>query len=89
MNPDVGSLVHYFLAAQAAKQDADGVLEDLRFYVDADEANEPDFEHARRVHDWRNYIPEHLRAMWPRLSEEARITAMLVAIPIADREEWD
>ncbi len=47
------------------------------------------FRNEGRVHDWRNYIPEAVRELWPELSEEARLVALLVAEVGANREHWD
>jgi hypothetical protein len=51
--------------------------------------DEPEFNKARRCHDWRNYIPDELRSAWKDLSFEARVAAYLVAKPHADCENWD
>ena len=48
-----------------------------------------DFEHAGRVHEWRNYVPREVRAIWHELSDDARGVAYLIAEEAAGREEWD
>lgn len=48
-----------------------------------------DWENARRVHDWRNHVPEVIAHAWPLLDEQARVVAFLMASKMADAEEWD
>lgn len=48
----------------------------------------PQWRDARKVHDWRNHIPETMQSIWDRLSMEARIVAYIFAKQAADREEW-
>ena len=55
----------------------------------ADVIDQPEFSGAGRVHDWRNYIPSTLRALWNRLSTEARVVAVIMADCQASQEEWD
>ena len=50
---------------------------------------EPDFENARLVHDWRNYVPEAVRAVWAGLDETGRIAVYLTAEARASAEEWE
>jgi hypothetical protein len=40
-------------------------------------------------HEWRNYIPNHLRHTWRNLSEEARWLAYLFAERQARGEKWE
>ena len=49
----------------------------------------PDFENAGRVHDWRNHVGEHVKAIWATLSDHARRAIALDADQRADAEEWD
>jgi hypothetical protein len=48
-----------------------------------------DWEGAGRVHDWRNYVPDEVRALWRGLASEARGVAHIIAQDAADAEEWD
>ena len=52
-------------------------------------ANNPEFEKTTRVHDWRNYIPNTLQAVWPMLEFETRLVAVIMADEQASNEEWD
>lgn len=49
----------------------------------------PDFEHAGRVHDWRNHVPEWIPKSWSSLSTETRIVIYLMADYAAGEEAWD
>lgn len=49
----------------------------------------PEFNKARKCHDWRNYIPEVLIATWKDMSSEGRIAAYLVAECQAANEDWE
>jgi hypothetical protein len=55
----------------------------------ADADADPHWEQASRVHDWRNYVPNELKPFWSRLSHEARLVLLLVAIEASGREEWE
>jgi hypothetical protein len=49
----------------------------------------PEFDKAGRVHDWRNYIMEHLIILWDDLSRETRMAIAMIAQKQASEEEWD
>lgn len=49
----------------------------------------PNFEDDGRVHNWRNYIPEYVKAAWSKLSLETRAVAYVMAYTRAEAEEWD
>lgn len=42
-----------------------------------------------RVHDWRTYITEDVRACWDALTLEAKCAVIDCCQDAADREEWD
>ena len=44
---------------------------------------------AGKTHDWRNYISDELKELWPELNEETRAVAALITESIANSEEWD
>ena len=54
-----------------------------------DIAEVPAWEKGGKVHDWRNYIPDDIRRLWPRLSQDARVVAVVIADMQAEKEEWD
>lgn len=49
----------------------------------------PEWDKAGRVHDWRNYISEELRAIWATFTPEQRDAIGRNADEIAGREHWD
>lgn len=49
----------------------------------------PAWEEADRVHDWRNYINDDLRAFWYTFTIEQRVLIGENAQEIASQEEWD
>lgn len=53
------------------------------------DAINPDWENAGRVHDWRNYIDDDLRAIWDTFSDAQKIAIAKSAQRQADNEEWD
>jgi hypothetical protein len=54
-----------------------------------DDLEDPRWEAAGRVHDWRNHVPEEVRAMWPTLGREGRLGVYYMAQAAASAEEWD
>ena len=46
----------------------------------------PEWPAAGRVGEWRNYIPEKIRVIWPNLSLESRVIAFSVATNAANCE---
>ena len=50
---------------------------------------EPRWEDACLVHDWRNYIGERTRALWPSFTDEQKKALYLDAEEMSDREEWE
>lgn len=57
--------------------------------VPLDELDNPEFENAGRVHDWRNHVPEEVKEQWDQLSLDAKQVAYLAAYNEAENEEWD
>jgi hypothetical protein len=51
--------------------------------------DDPEFDKAIPVHDWRNYVVDHVRNMWIDLSREARYAVYLCCDDMASREHWD
>jgi len=53
-----------------------------------------DWEHpcwngASKVHDWKNYASEPVKAMWPSLTGNQKVAIASMLQDIADEEEWD
>lgn len=53
------------------------------------EADAPDWESGGRVHNWKNYVSEELRAMWSTFTVEQRGAIYRSAEESAGREEWE
>ena len=51
--------------------------------------NEPHWNEAGRVHDWRNHVSEYLIEFWGALSQETKVVIYLEAERNASREEWE
>lgn len=48
----------------------------------------PDFENAGRVHEWKNYISEEIRAMWRSFPDHLKQALARQAEEGASAEEW-
>lgn len=49
----------------------------------------PKWEEAGRVHDWRNYAGDTLRRIWPSFTIEQKYAVALSLQDAADNEYWD
>lgn len=49
----------------------------------------PEWDKAGRVHDWRNYVGKEVQAMWATFSDEQKQALYKQADDIAGREDWD
>lgn len=49
----------------------------------------PAFDRAGRICDWRNYVPDAVRAMWDTLPLLTRAAVYVTAQAGASAEEWD
>jgi len=63
-------------------------FQETNFFYNCD-VNNPQFESAQKVHDWRNYIPSNFREIWFDLSEETRMVIAIFAEWRADSEDWE
>ncbi len=50
---------------------------------------DPQFDRAGKVHDWRNHVGERTQAMWSTFSYTQRSAIALDAEDRAAAEEWD
>lgn len=50
---------------------------------------EPNWGRAGRVHEWKNYISDEIKAMWLTLSPELRAALARQADETAAMEEWE
>jgi hypothetical protein len=51
--------------------------------------NNPNWQNARKVHDWKNYTTEHIRLIWDSLTTDQKIIFSSAFQEIADNENWD
>lgn len=49
----------------------------------------PRFEDAGKVHDWRNYVPYDWQKNWFEFTERERQIIAVMAETQADKEDWD
>jgi hypothetical protein len=54
-----------------------------------DNYSSPDWTEDRRVHNWRNHVPEHVRVIWPSFSDEQKQHLAIWADELASAEEWE
>lgn len=54
-----------------------------------DAIQNPEWNKAGRVHDWRNYVCDLFRDIWEDLSEESKLIIAVMANERADGENWD
>ncbi len=53
------------------------------------DVDDPQWEKTTRVHDWRNHVGEHTKALWGTFTPEQRMAIALDAEELASQEEWD
>ncbi len=53
------------------------------------QARNPQWEKADKVHDWRNYISDNVKAIWDTFSNIQKFALLKQADDQASREEWD
>lgn len=49
----------------------------------------PDWNEGGRVHNWRRYVSDDLRAIWETFTDEQKRIIALNADEIAGNEDWD
>lgn len=49
----------------------------------------PKWEEAGKIHEWKNYINDEVRTMWPEFTDAQRAALVRQAEYMADCEEWD
>lgn len=49
----------------------------------------PEWDKAGRVHDWRNYISDQLKAIWHTFTKVQKHAIYQNADAIAGNEEWE
>ncbi len=51
--------------------------------------NNPDFENTEKVHDWKNYASDRLKAYWDVFTPAQKMMISECLQEIADSEHWD
>lgn len=51
--------------------------------------NEPEWENARKCHDWKNHVTAEVQSMWATFTEAQQVALARQAQDAADSEEWD
>ena len=62
------------------------------FYRDwekQEHVDNPAWEHAGRVHDWRNHVGEEVQKIWDTFTPEQRMVLAAHAAERASNEEWE
>lgn len=54
-----------------------------------DDFRHPEWNKARKCHDWRNYISEKLRQIWETFNDEQKQAIAESAEERADIEQWE
>lgn len=54
-----------------------------------EQALNPKWNEASRVHDWRNYISEEVKFLWDTFSDVQKFAIMKQADNQANQEVWD
>lgn len=67
----------------------ENVVKLVRQHKDIGYTEKPQFDKARKCHDWRNYIPDEVREAWPQMTVESRVMVYILAEKQANAENWD
>lgn len=51
--------------------------------------NNPEFDKAGRIQDWRNYVPYEWQNNWDSFTDREKHIIAVMAEMQADKEEWD
>lgn len=63
--------------------------EKYRCYNKQEDVDDPQWEFAGRVHDWRNYVGRGVREIWHTFTPEQRMALAADADWRASMEHWD
>lgn len=63
-------------------------MDELPDYLKA-QAADPQWARTTKVHDWRNHVPEDVRALWSTFTPSQQLALVGWANGLADREHWD
>ncbi len=54
-----------------------------------EQALNPQWDKATKVHDWRNHVSENVKALWETFTEEQKYALVEQADDQASNEHWD
>lgn len=60
-----------------------------KWHGNASEYLTPDWNGGGRVHNWRNHVGEHVRAIWHTFTDEQKRVLACEADDRASDEEWE
>lgn len=49
----------------------------------------PEFDKATKVHDWRNHVARHVKAIWHTFTPEQQMALAMDAEERASAEDWE
>lgn len=53
------------------------------------ELNNPNWKDGGRVHNWKNYVDDSIKKIWPSLTKNEKIIIAFYAQQKAYNEDWD
>lgn len=53
------------------------------------DVNNPQFDKATKVHDWRNHVDEIFKITWTELTQREKLIIASIAEGLADIEQWE
>lgn len=59
-----------------------------RLRQEVDDLRATDFEAASPTSDWRNYVGDGVRVLWPTFNDQQRAAIAMFADEMAGREDW-
>ena len=71
------------------REEHEGIWVDRIERFGVKECVDPKWDEATRVHDWRNYISDEVKANWTDLGSLGRWAVTFEAKRVADNEEWN
>lgn len=66
-----------------------GTLDSDEWAVVPEDYANPDWDAARKVHDWRNHVGMHVKPIWDTFTDYQKRAIAAYAQDHADAEEWD
>lgn len=64
-------------------------MDNYRNSSNPDHLNDPKFDCAGKVHDWRNHVGERTKENWNTFTIEQKLAIAFDADQSASREEWE